>query len=123
MGVISLTAIVPGAPVCEGLKVGVYAASWASVTSYTTGGEAIDLTDDFDYVYGIVCSGNDTLADNGYHPGAVFTYGTAITSSNVKLTLHWEENPGDTGGADIAFPEFSGNPSSIGQMMITVYGN
>lgn len=123
MGVIALTAIVPGAPVGEGLKVGVYAASWAAVTSYTTGGEAIDLTADFDYIYGITIGGNDTLADNGYHPGAVFTYGTAITDSNVTLTLHWEKNPGDTGGADIAFPEFVGNPSSIGQMMITVYGN
>jgi hypothetical protein len=123
MGVISLTTIVPGVPIGEGAKMGIYAADWTSVTSYTTGGEAIDLTADFDYIYAITIGGNDTLADNGYHPGSVFTHGTAITSSNVTLTLHWQKDPANAGGADIAFPEFAGDPHAIGQMMLTVYGN
>lgn len=120
---VTLTTIVPGVPIGEGLKQGVYAVAWDS--SYPTGGEAIDLTADFDYVYAIVPGGNDTLADNGYHIGSVFTYGTAITSSNVLLTVNWQKDPADGGGANIAFPEFTntGDLSAIGQTMITVYGN
>lgn len=118
---LSVTTIVPGVPVGEGLKVGVYSVLWDS--SYATGGEAIDLTADFDYIYAITIGGNDTLADNGYKFGAIFDYTTAISASNVKLDCHWEKNPADGGGADIPFPEFAGNLSAVGQMMITVYGN
>ena len=121
---LTVTTIVPGVPVGEGLKMGIYSVAWDN--SYPTGGEALDLTADFDYVYGITVGGNDTLADNGYHIGALFTYGTAITSSNVLLTVHWEKNPGDSGGADIAFPEYTNGGTALadlGQTMITVWGN
>jgi hypothetical protein len=95
-------------------------------SSYPTGGEDLGTTlaTDFDYVHAVVVSGNDTLADNGYHFGATFDDATAVAAGTVKLTCHWQKNPADAGGADIAFPEFTntGDLSAVGQLMITVIG-
>ena len=90
-------------------------------SSYPTGGEAIDLSGDFDYVYAVVCAGNDTAADNGYkfsaiHPGAT----TAVTSTNVLIQAHW--SPNATNGE--VFSEFTntGNLSAVGALQIMVVG-
>jgi hypothetical protein len=108
-----------------GLLRAVYNIAWDS--SYPTGGEAIgtQITTDFDYVFGASVISNDTLADNGYHIGCLVPAPTtAASSSNVLLTVHWEKNPADAGGADIPFPEFTntGSLSAIGQTTIVVWG-
>lgn len=118
---LTVTTVKKVAAVGPGLLRGVYSVLWDN--SYATGGEYLDMTTDFDYVYGCSIISNDTLADNGYKFGCIVPAPTvACTSTNVLLDCHWEKNPADGGGADIPFPEFSGNLSSVGQMMIIVWG-
>lgn len=117
-----LTQVVKPIAVGPGLLVGVYSYLFPNPNSAT--GNQIDLTTDFDYVYGLDFIGNDTLADNGYHFGAVVPApATAITSTNVLISLNQEKNPADSGGADIAFPGVGAvDMSAIGQCMFVVYG-
>ena len=101
---VTLTKIAGPSVICANFKIAQYEAAWD--TDYTTGGDSIDLTDDFTYVYQSLPGANDTLADNGYKIGAVWPGAdTAATSSNCTLTIHWQEDPADTGGAAIPFPE------------------
>jgi hypothetical protein len=119
----TVTTVKKVAAVGPGLLRGVYSILLDS--SYPTGGEAVDLTTDFDYVYGMSFISNDTLADNGYKWGCLVPApGTAATSTNVLITCHWEKNPADGGGANIPFPEFTdtGNLSAIGQLMFIAWG-
>jgi len=120
---VTLTKVKGPSVICAGFKIATYNAAWD--TDYTTGGDAIDLTDDFTYVYNIIVGGNDTLADNGYVIGAIQPApGTAVTSTNCTLTVNWQEDPADTGGAAIPLPEFTdnGDLSAIGQCSVTVIG-
>jgi hypothetical protein len=101
------------------MKVATYTVAFDN--SYPTGGEAIDLSGDFDYVYAVICAGNDTAADNAktfraIHPGAT----TAVTSSNVLIQVHWSAD--GTDGED--FVEFTntGDLSAIGALQIIVIG-
>ena len=103
-----------------GIKMATYELEFDN--SYPTGGEAIDLTGEFTYVYAVLCGGNDTAADNqkkysAIHPG----YSTAVTSSNVKIQVHWD--PAD-GGAAEDFAEFTntGDLSAVGALQIVVIG-
>lgn len=103
-----------------GVKMATYQVAFDS--SYPTGGEAIDLTGDFDYVYNIAFGSNDTLADNGYvFSSLIPAPATAITSSNVLLTVHWD--PADASAAEV-LAEFTntGDLSAVGQLSITVVG-
>jgi len=89
--------------------------------SYPTGGEAIDLTADFDYVFGVAILGNDTAADNGYViaadlPGST----TALSASNLLLTAFWVDTTTD--GAPLAEVTATTNLSAIGALMIEVSG-
>jgi hypothetical protein len=120
---LTVTTVKAAESVGPGLKMGVYAVLWDN--SYSTGGEPLDMTTDFDYVWGVSIIGNDTLADNGYKIGCIVPAPTvACTTSNVLLDVHWEKNPADGGGADIPFPEFTNAASlaAIGQTMIVVFG-
>ena len=53
---LTVTTVVPGVPVGEGVKMGIYSVAWDN--SYPTGGEPLDLTADFDYIYAICIGGN-----------------------------------------------------------------
>jgi hypothetical protein len=119
---LTVTTVVPVSAVGPGLLRGVYSIAWDS--SYSAGGEVwAACVDDFDYVFGGSIISNDTLADNGYKFGMIVpASGTAASASNVLFDCHWEKNPADAGGADIAFPEFSGNLSSVGAMKVVVWG-
>lgn len=118
----ALTQVVKPFAMGPGLLVAVY--KYLFPNPHATAGNPINLTTDFDYVFGLDIIGNDTLADNGYHFGAVVPAPTAaITSTNVLITLHQEKNPADGGGADIPFPAVGNvDMSAIGQLMIVVYG-
>lgn len=116
----TVTKIATPAPIGNGMKIGVF--SVALDNSYPSGGEAIDLTDYFDYVYSVSIGGNDTLADNQYKfdallPGAT----TALTSSNLLITAYWD--PADAGAAE-AFDEVTAatDLSAVGALAITVIG-
>lgn len=121
---LTVTTVKKVSAVGPGLLRGVYSVLWDN--SYPTGGEPLDMTTDFDYVYGVSVISNDTLADNGYKLGCIVPAPTvAASSSNVLLTCHWEKNPGDAGGADIAFPEYTNGGTAlaaIGATIIIVWG-
>ena len=89
-------------------------------SSYPTGGEVIDLTADFDYIYAIVPCGNDTLADNRYAIAGILPAPTAaVASGNVKISVH-------LGGTTNQVMEEEGGTtdlSDIGQFGFTVYGS
>jgi hypothetical protein len=118
----TLTTVVKPSALCPGLKIAVYSLAFDS--SYPTGGEAVDISADFTKVYAVLPGGNDTLADNGYSFAGLFTRTATVSSSNVLITVNWEKNPADAGGADIPFPEFTdtGNLSAVGQLTFTVLG-
>ena len=79
-----MTTIVQPNPIAPKLKIAVYQLLLDS--SYPTGGETIDLTADFDYVYAITIGGNDATADNLYKFDAVLpSPTTAVTSTNVLI--------------------------------------
>lgn len=108
----------PGFPY-PGVKVAVYTVLFDN--SYPTGGEAIDLTADFDYIYGVAFSGNDTAADNGWRIAALLPgTSTALTSSNLLLTAHWVDTTTD--GAALAEVTAATDLSTIGALVITVTG-
>lgn len=120
---ITMTCVKKVTPTATGLLAGTYYVTWDS--SYAASGEAVPsaLLDDFDYIFGASIISNDTLADNGYKFGMIVPAPTvAASTANCLFDCHWEKNPGDAGGADIPFPEFSGNLSSVGQMMVIIWG-
>lgn len=89
-------------------------------SSYPTGGEAIDLTADFTYVYGFTFCGNDTSADNGYlYQGLLPAVTTAATSSNTLIQAFW-----GTAEDDEAFREVANTTdlSSVGTLRLLVTG-
>jgi hypothetical protein len=100
-----------------GFKQAIYHVAWDS--SYPTGGEPLDCTDEFTYVYGVVFAGNDTSADNTFVFNALIPAPTtACTTSNVLIQA-W------LGGTTDAVLEEEGNTtnlSAIGQMAVIVYG-
>lgn len=109
-------------PVFVGPKVKMAVYQVALDNSYPSGGEAIDLTADFDYLFAGVCGGNDTAADNLYKfdlllPAAA----TAITSSNVLIQATWD--PADAGAAE-DFVEVTATTdlSAVGQLSVIVWG-
>jgi hypothetical protein len=120
---ITQTTVIAKQPVCPGLSMAVY--SLALDNNYVTGGYALDLSD-FSKVYGITAGGNDTLADNGYSFAGIGAYGTAPTSSNKKLSVFMNYNPGGAGSADRVHIEAVAagvkDLSAIGQLIVTVFG-
>jgi hypothetical protein len=102
------------------MKAAVYQLAWDN--SYPAGGEAIDLTGEFDYVYSISFGGNDTAADNLYLFQALLPApATAVTASNVKIQAIWD--PADAGAAE-DFVEVTATTdlSAIGQTSLFVVG-
>lgn len=117
----TLTTIVKPNNVAPKLKVAVYQLAFDS--SYPTGGEAIDISADFDYVYSVNVGGNDTAADNNYLFQALLpSASTAVTSSNVLIQAIWD--PADAGAAE-DFVEVTNatDLSSIGQLSLVVFGS
>jgi hypothetical protein len=103
-----------------GVKEAIYQLAFDS--SYPTGGEVINISDDFDFVFSVIPSGNDTLADNMYLFNAILPAPTvAVTSTNVTITVAWD--PADGGAAEV-FDEFTdtGSLAAIGQLSIVVKG-
>lgn len=103
-----------------GLKMAVYQCLLDN--SYPTGGEGIDLTGEFDYVYAISIGGNDATADNLYKFDAVLPSATTATSStNTLIQATWD--PADAGAAE-DFVEVTNTTdlSSVGQLSLVVFG-
>ena len=101
-----------------GLKMAVYQTALDS--AHASGGEPIDLTADFTYVYAILPGGNDTAADN-YAAKLDFMLPAptvAVTSSNILITACWSADGTD----GEAFVERTTDPSDIGQFSFTVIG-
>ena len=102
-----------------GFKMAVYSVAFDS--SYPTGGEAIDLTGEFDYVYAVIPGGNDTAADNAKKYSAIYPgASTEVTSSNVLIQAHWSAD--GTDGEDLMEFTNGGNLSAVGALSITVIG-
>ena len=88
-------------------------------TNYAAGGEAIDLTGEFDFIYSGSIGGVDAIADAGYDFKLILpSSSTAVSSSNVLVAVHWS----GTGAAVLAPFTTTGDLSSIGQLSITVVG-
>jgi len=114
----TLTTIVKPVNVAPKVKMAIYQIEFTS--TYPTGGEAIDISADFDYVYSLTPGGNDLLANNGYlFTGIIPAPATAVTSSNVLVDVHWG------GTTSAVFEEFTngGNLTAVDQLSIVVYGS
>jgi hypothetical protein len=117
----TLTTIVKPNNIAPKLKVAVYQIALDS--SYPAGGEAIDLSGDFDYIYAATVGGNDTAADNNYLYQALLPApATAVTSSNVLIQAIWD--PADAGAAE-DFVEVTATTdlSAVGQLSLVVFGS
>lgn len=107
-----------GPGVVEGLKFATYEITLD--TAQATGGEALDFTNEFTYIYSITPGGNDTAADNTYKYSFLAPdSGTAITSTTVLVQMHWQAAGATT---PKAFAEFVGDASSIGNLKCLVVG-
>lgn len=115
------TTIIPKTVIGEDLAVKIIAVAWDS--SYPTGGEEITCTD-FSRVYSVMVGGNDTLADNGYIPRPVFTYTTAPSTTEPKISVWWNSDPGGVGGANCVDVEFTngGSLAALGKTMLVITG-
>lgn len=115
---VTVTTIVPPCNLAPKLKMAVYQCLLDS--AHVTGGEAIDLTGDFDYIYAAWAGGNDTAADNYTVKLDVVVPApaTAVTASNVLITACWSADGTD----GEAFVENTGDLSAIGQLSIVVIG-
>lgn len=116
---VTVTKIAGPANIGPKLKIATYQGALDS--GHATGGETIDLTGDFDFVYAICPGGNDTAADN-YNAKLDFVLPgptTAVTSTNVLLTACWSAD--GTDGEE--FVEITGSLAAIGQFSFTVFGS
>jgi hypothetical protein len=90
-------------------------------TSFASGGEAIDLTSYFKYIYGGCVLGVDANADAAYKFGLLLPGPTvAVTASNVKVTAYQsntgavaldEANTVDLSGVGALTFEITGAPA------------
>lgn len=115
------TCTLKGGPVAFGGSMAIAHYEVALDNSYPTGGEAIDLTGEFDYVWAILIGGNDTSADNAYlyqglHPGP----GTANTSSNTLIQAFWSAD--GTDGEPFVEVTNTTDLSAVGGLQVTVIG-
>ena len=116
----TLTTITGPTNIGPKLKMAVYQVALDS--SYPTGGEAIDISGDFDFVYAVVPRGNDTLADNGYVFDALLpSPTTAVSSTNVLITAHWSAD-GTDGEVMKEFTN-TGTLAAVGQLSVLVIGS
>jgi len=87
-------------------------------TSHAANGEAIDLTDDFSYIYSASCEAVEAVADAGYQftvkiPGN----GVAVASDNVLILAHQSNNTAQ------AFDEADTvDLSGVGELRLVVKG-
>ena len=115
MTLTSVTAIRPPEVIGEANKIASYSIVWGA---YQTNGCALDLTTDFEYIYGIAVGGENAAADGEYWICPIFSYGTAITSSNVTLAVFW------SAGSAAALAEITDatDLSALNESKITVFG-
>jgi hypothetical protein len=100
-----------------GLKFATYQVALDS--AHATGGEPIDLTGEFDYIFAGWAAGNDTGADNGVKFDLVLpTATTAVSSTNVTITAYWSADGTD----GESFIENTGDLSTVGQLSICIVG-
>ena len=116
MAGLAVTAITKPAAIGAGNKIAHYALDATGDTAWASGGEIIDLTADFEYIHTILFGGMDAVADGGYKVTPIFAYGTAITSTNVKIALHISASTATV------FGEFTSDASAVGELKITVIG-
>jgi len=93
-------------------------------TVYATGGEAIDLTDYFKYVYGGTVDGVDAVADFGYRYGVVGPGRTTeVTSSNVKISAFQSPAHNAATTSATALTDATGaDLSGVGALIVTIWG-
>ena len=101
------------------LKIAVY--QTALDGAHATGGEVVDLTAEFDFIYAAWAAGNDTAADNGLAKldFVLPAPGTAVSSTNVLITNYWSADGTD----GEAFKENTGSMSTVGQLSLVVVGS
>jgi len=94
------------------LKVAVYQCALDS--AHASGGEAIDLSADFDFAYAAWAAGVDAAADVLAAKYDVILPGptTAVSSTNILITATAED-----------FTEETGDLSAVGQLSIVVVGS
>lgn len=114
---ITMTLLAGPTAIGPGIKQAIYSGNMTG--TYSTGGEAMDLTGEFTSVYAITFAGNDTSADNAYVFNPLLpAAGTAATSSNTLMQVF-------LGGTTDAILEEEGNATdltAIGDMKIVVWG-
>ena len=114
----TLTTIVDPNNIAPKFKVAEYQVLLDS--SYPTGGEEIDLTGDFDFIYAITFGGNDALADNQYSFAAIIPApAVAVAADNVLISCYL----GGTTGAKMEEEGNTTDLSDVGQLSFTVYGS
>ena len=107
---------VAGPAVKSGLGVE-YVFSLLLDSAHASGGEVIDLTSYFGYLYTATIGTTDAAADQVYKFGIVIpSAGTAVSSSNVLVTAHYSN--ADEG----AMVEVTGDLSAVGELTLTAVG-
>lgn len=116
----TLTKIAGPANFAPGMKCAAYQVAFDN--SYAAGGEAIDLSGDFDYIFFGGVGGNDTAADNNYLFQLLLpSSSTAVSSTNVLVQAIWD--PADAGAAeDFVDVTATTDLSSIGQLSLFIVG-
>ncbi len=101
-----------------GLKIAFY--QTALDGAHAAGGEPVDLSADFKFIYAAWVGGNDTAADNGLAKlDFVLPAPTvAVDATNVLITNYW--SPDGVDGE--AFAENTGSMSTVGQLSFGVIG-
>ena len=103
--------------VCPGIKFAVYKIQLPE--SSTAAGEALDLSSDFNYVYGAMFGASGAAADHGYYLNLIGTYAsTGVVSSGLSLVEHWNAEtavamPAVTNATDL---------SAVNDMIVIVIG-
>jgi hypothetical protein len=112
---LTATSIRPPEVIGEANKIASYKIAWGA---YETDGCALDLTADFEYVYSIAVGGENAAADGAYWICPIFSYGTAVTATSVKLAVFW------SAGSAAALAEITNATSltALNESKITVFG-
>lgn len=118
---IAATTLVPASAIASRLKVAVV--SLQAPSSYTTGGDALDVSGTgLEGVYGMVFGATGAASDNAYRFGLTGTYSStekSYSSSATKLTAHM------SAGTATVFTEFTstGDLSAINDMTVVCFGH
>ena len=113
----SFTKIQGPTVLCPGIKFGIYKVQLPSVSTDT--GEALDLSADFNYVYGAIIGSSGAAADHGYYLNIIGTYAsTGVVAGGLSMVTMWNAEtaaalPAVTAATDL---------SAVNDMIVIVIG-